>query len=366
MRNARTFLPLALAFVFAGSAYAQCNNVTLGAPPSAASGDTITLMPTFPSDTTRFEVVHQRPEGNSFEVRNWSNVLLLPVNNTFALPRTSDNRVEHFILNVLGGSAAGCTVTADVAVAADPQLRALRNVIVVPVAGSAPGANGARFKTILRMTGVGSGTIYFRRQGTFAGNTSDLSLHYNLPATFQTPGTITLDDVVGQMGVSGIGSLDIVPDIDAAGNFRAPFVDARVYNDAALGRFGSTVPVLAGPDLFNGVLQFTATSEPARARTNVGLRTFSAPVTADIAITTPAGTTHVSRKFDPSTFQQTSLNDFAQQNVAPGSVIAVTFTGGPVAAYFTETDNGTNDPTVFVPAAQSQFNPSRAGAFSVP
>lgn len=365
MRNARFVFAFAVLFASAASLHAQCNNVSLGAPANAVGGSSITLTPQYPSDTTRFEIVHARPEGNSFELRSWSNVLLLPVNNTFVIPRTSDNRVERFTLNILGGSAAGCSVTVDVPVAADPLLSALRNTIVVPVAGSAPGANGARFKTTLRLTGVGSGTIYFRRQGTFSGDSSDLSLHYNLPSTFQAPGTLVLDDVVGQMGVSGLGSLDIVPDPDPTVGIRAPFVDARVYNETAEGRYGSSVPVLAGADLFTSTLGWTVNSEPNRIRTNVGIRTFSVPVTADIAITTNNGTTHTTRTFAANTFQQMPLLAFAG-DVAPSSIILVTFSGGPVAAYYSETDNGTNDPTVFVPAAESQLDPRRVGTFSIP
>jgi hypothetical protein len=364
MRTTRALLAFIVIATFAASLHAQCGNVSLGAPASTTSGATITLNPQYPADTSRIEIVRQRPEGNSFEVRTWSNVVLLPINNTFSIPRSSDNRIEHFTLNVLGGSANGCSVSADIPVTADAQLASVKNAIVVPVAGSTPGANGAKFKTILTMTGVGSGTIYFRRQGSFAGNSSDPSLRYTLPASFQRPGTIVLDDVVGQMGTSGIGSLDIVPDVDSS-QFRAPFVDARVYNDAPTGRFGSSVPVLVGSDLFTGTMQF-AVSDSARARTNVGVRTFGSRVTADIAIATGSGTAHILRTFEANTFQQMTLADFVHQELGALTIVGVTFSGGPVAAYYSETDNGTNDPTVFVPAADTQLNPERVGAFIVP
>src|SRR5688500_16712540 len=105
---------------------------------------------------------------------------------------------------------------------------------VLPVVGSTAGALGASFKTGLQLTNptgaVIEGVLIFRPQGT-QSSASDPRLAFELGPR----ATRSYEDVVAEMGASGLGSLEVI--VSEGGS---PVVVARAFADGE-GTRGVTV-----------------------------------------------------------------------------------------------------------------------------
>lgn len=266
-----------------------------------------------------------------------------------------------------GSEAVSCRAAASIVNPPAPRLQAVGGRVIIPAAGSASGAYGGRFRTSLRLTGFGTGRIYFRREGTFFGDERDPYLAYDLgPNPFDGPhATVYFDDVVGAMSESGIGNLDIVPDlypvvIDAETRLLrfAPEVDARVYHDAPIGRFGSPVEPLSAQDLFVPIMQVPIPLEMlATARINIGIRTFDERVPIAVASFSYLGGLVPLPDFEmaPNTFRQFPLAELmGREPTELDAALILYFSGRPVALYYSVTENSTNDPTVVVNAVRQE------------
>ncbi|HET7434431.1 MAG TPA: hypothetical protein VFN10_06915 [Thermoanaerobaculia bacterium] len=235
--------------------------------------------------------------------------------------------------------------------------------LVVPVAGSIRAADGSRFKTSLRLTlppkpsdtHVVSGLIVFHPQGLPMSD-NDPSVPYSLTYAPLLAQTVYFDDVVGEMGLSGLGTLDIIP--DQSSNGVVPLVEARIVNDKNGYINGDSVAVLKGSEAFPatiGRIYRFPVFDQARARVNVGVRTYGPEgVLLGIDISGYAGTVrHIQRYIEPNTFRHMSLYEFVGgQEVADGETITVLASApdrnSNALIYYTITENSTNDPTVIV------------------
>lgn len=248
-------------------------------------------------------------------------------------------------------SMAACTGRITVELAPDPALRTLTRRIVFPLVGSTPGAFGGRFKTALKLTASypnQKGRIIFHPAGK-AGTDGDPSIPFALTA----PGdTRVFDDVVGEMGQSGIGSLDIVPDEN--GDPFVPQAEARLYNDTASGTFG-TQALPAFPMDYLRPAGMKLTLPDPRFRMNVGFRALT-DTAITVLITGTDGRLRDFRelRFPAGWMQMTGVSELAGSELKEGETMSLLF-GGAVVPFHTLTENRTNDPMLFVgePVARS-------------
>lgn len=282
---------------------------------------------------------------------------MLTRKNTFTVVRRTTAPVNAFY-QVTAEFAAGtralasidtCTARLTVPLAADPELRQLTRMAVLPIVGSTAGAGGAKFKTSLTLRGVSlKGKLVFHPAGR-AASATDPSLPYNLGVTSQP---IVYDDVVAAMGQSGLGSIDIVPDLDADG--RVPRIEARMFNETTGGTFGTFAPaVLPYQYLHPGSVQVQI-PEGNRFRVNLGIRTLTA-TTATALIYGADGRLRdfVDLPFPAQYTVMSSAADFVRRPMGPGDSVTLTFSGSAIP-FYTITDNSTHDPTLVVPPPRAQ------------
>ena len=144
---------------------------------------------------------------------------------------------------------------------------------VIPVAGSSRGGFGSNFKTSTQITNFTSypikGNLVFHPAGR-SGVAGDPSLAYNLGGF----STVYYDDVINQMGQSGLGSIDVMSTTSAA-----PVITVRIYNDggATAGTSGFTEDVVAPEAALRReeIVLLAIPSDAANFRMNVGVRTMS-------------------------------------------------------------------------------------------
>ncbi len=237
------------------------------------------------------------------------------------------------------------------AASAQPELQTAVLTRVVPVVGSTPGNNNSFFRTGLQLSNAGnsvlSGRFVYHPVGS--SSASDPSVAFNVPAG----GTISYADIVDEMGVQGLGSLDLMlPSASAS-----PVIVTRVFNDAgAAGTAGFTEeavdpaergtgsPVLTAATL--GVL--VAPSDLTRFRFNVGARSLSLGAGMTIIVRDASGASvHLRRKsLDPNSFVQESASEFLGTTLEPNDSIQILVDRGSVILYGATTDNITNDPSI--------------------
>jgi len=205
---------------------------------------------------------------------------------------------------------------------------------IVPVVGSTHGQSNASFKTELQLTNrsdvASSGWLIYRP--------AELVRRYELAAF----ATLSFADVVGEMGGSGLGSLDVLVD---AGSL--PAIVARAYDDQATGTTGVSVPAIALDSILisgeRGVL--IAPRDLSRYRFNIGVRAIESGATLEIIVRAANGTTRNARilTFDAHEFLQQRGNDFAGIALQSDDSIEVRIAFGSAIVYATTVDNATND-----------------------
>ena len=130
---------------------------------------------------------------------------------------------------------------------------------IVPAVGSTRGGFGSNFKTSMQLTNTTpwpiKGNLVFHPAGRSALD-SDPSLSYSL-SNFQT---LSYEDVVAQMGQSGLGSMDVMSTSSAA-----PVITVRVYNDGGAAGTSGFIEEVQGPEaaLQFGEITFIATPADA-------------------------------------------------------------------------------------------------------
>jgi Tol biopolymer transport system component len=206
--------------------------------------------------------------------------------------------------------------------------------VIVPVVGSTPGVNGQAFKTTGRIANAGateiSGKILFHPAAT-TPSTSDPVIKYRLVPHE----TRAFADLMATFGVSGIGSLEIVPDAGAA-----PASSFSIED----GDNSVVVPALETEDILvagsRGVL--TAPSDPGRFRMNIGFRTLGNGVTltADLYDTAGSLIRSNTRSLPANYSTQMAASELVQGSVGASQSIVLTIQTGSVIAYASSPANG--------------------------
>jgi hypothetical protein len=229
---------------------------------------------------------------------------------------------------------------------------------IIPVVGSTAGVGGALFRSAVQLHNSHflpvSGRLLFHPQG-FSGSTLDPTLSYVL----QPGETKSIPDLLRAMNLSGLGSLDIVPD----GGLPPPVVAVRVFNDGGVsGTTGFTEElVLRGEALGPGQKgTLIAPSDPVAFRFNIGVRTLATGATLAITVRTPDGVMrrNGTRSYPPNYMEQTSAGQFTTPvgpavfpPLEPNESVTVEVMVGRAIVYGAVMDNVTNDPSLQVARA---------------
>lgn len=230
-----------------------------------------------------------------------------------------------FSVKATDASASHCSGTQAYSLTISGDSPAGQSVVVGGV-GSLAGANGAHFKTQIQLTNPGltaiAGKIVYHAGGA-PGSANDPSIPYTL-ASWQT---INFDDVLAAMGLSGLGTADIVPTSGPA-----PAAVVKIFNDdGANGTAGFTEPTFRAQDALQtgdkAVLILPA--DPVNFRFNLGVRTLANGISATFTIWDESGEllNTVQKTYPGNFFAQAKATDFLGVASLPtnGSIgIAVT------------------------------------------
>jgi hypothetical protein len=223
---------------------------------------------------------------------------------------------------------------------------------VIPAAASTPGNLGSFFKTSVQMfnpwPNALSGRFVYHPAGT-PGSATDPILTF----TIGVGQSVSYPDIVGTMGATGLGSIDIV--MNQAN--QPPVIVTRVFNDAGdAGTSGFTEDAIV-PDGGNGETALLspgstsfliAPTDTAHFRFNMGVRTFlsGATLTLKVHDATGAVVHTVTKTYLPTYFEQQSSDTFLGYVLQPNNVIEVNVESGSAVVYGATTDNTTNDPSL--------------------
>ena len=217
---------------------------------------------------------------------------------------------------------------------------------IVVVVGSTAGSGGSFFRTGVQLHNPGTspitGKLVYHPAGS-SGTEGDPALAYTLAARQ----TIAYDDLLPAMGLSGLGSLDVVTNDGGA-----PLATFRIFNDGgANGTSGLGIEPLPTSEALqagqNAVL--LVPSDLVRFRMNVGVRTLGSGVSMMITVRDRDGAIRhtTTRSHGPTFFTQVSASTFAGIDVTPNDSIGIAINGGSAIIYGSVTDNTTQDPTLF-------------------
>lgn len=247
-----------------------------------------------------------------------------------------------FTVTATDASSSHCTGTQGFSVTIADDSPA-GDAVVIPGVGSLPGSGGALFRTQLQLTNQTESAIAGRlvfHTGGVTGNSGDPSMNYTLDS-WQT---VNFDDILPAMGLSGLGSLDIVPTSGPA-----PASNARIYNDAgAAGTTGFSEPAFRGEDASQAgdTSVLILPSDAANYRFNLGVRSLSAGVSATFTVWDAAGNlvATVPKTFGPSFFLLQAGPAFLGLPSFPnGGSLGLTITQGSAVFFGATVDNRTQD-----------------------
>lgn len=232
------------------------------------------------------------------------------------------------------------TYVAAIAYGSDPVL-----VRVLPVGGAVQGVT-AFFRTAVQIVNEGNETItgkfVFHKAGQSAAPTDP-----SLPISIAAGRSTSIPDIVAAMGVSGLGSIDVMTDRGAV-----PIVTARVFSDGgSAGTSGFTEealkPTAALGPLDNGVLQMP--SDLTNFRMNIGIRTLSDGAVLDVSWAGSNGALQgaTTLTYGPNFFEQKTANQFTgAATLDPDGWIYIHVQSGDAFIYETVTDNRTSDSAI--------------------
>jgi len=214
---------------------------------------------------------------------------------------------------------------------------------IIAGAGSFKGAT-SNFRTAMQIVNPGpidiAGSLVFHPIGRPAGPFDPA-----YPYAILSHQSISIADVVDAMGVSGLGSIDVVPNLSYA-----PLVVTRVFDDDGSGRAaGFTEPTVRFGDA--SVLQtgdegwLLAPDDLVNYRMNIGVRSLAAGATLAVTVLKPDGSVvgTITRHFDPDEFEQQPVKDYLNPNIDPNDAIVVDVVSGSAIVYGVTVNNATND-----------------------
>lgn len=263
---------------------------------------------------------------------------------------TTDPVTRRYVLTAQGSQP--CTEELLVTFAPDANLVHLARKSIIPLVGSTPGMNGSVFKTSLRLRGQTGmkGRLVLHPLGR-PGSNNDPQVRYEFRETDN--GVLEYEDIVAQLGVTGLGSLDIIPDPNSAGRYLVPMADVRLFNVADGGTFGTLESQTQGFDFYGGrpetIRGLTVTVPGPELRLNIGFRTVEG---TGVVIFARRGeqliaTANPTVEGDYLIFG--SAESILGVDLMPGDVIQIMDPDGGSIPMYSLTDNVTNDPALFVP-----------------
>jgi len=210
----------------------------------------------------------------------------------------------------------------------------------VPAAAHASGDAGSQWRTDLGVFNPSD------RTATVRVIYHDGSTNPALTRSLDSGASLLLEDLVGMLGVSGSGALEILADEEV-------HITSRTYNQGASGTFGQyldgTDPVMA---LANGEeAQLPHLREDSSYRTNIGmLNTSSSAARVEIKLYDGQGAllTTFERALNPGILVQENrpfFNRAHRTNIDRGYAIIKVVSGSAVLTYGSVIDNQTQDPT---------------------
>jgi len=217
---------------------------------------------------------------------------------------------------------------------------------IVTGAGSVHGAANSNFKTGMQVINTGDADIQGRlvfHPIKQSGSPADPSLPYAIPAQQG----LSLSDVVGALGATGLGSIDVIADASYP-----PLIVTHVFNDAGdAGTAGFTEPTVRSGDQYvlesGDVGTLVAPADLTKFRMNVGVRSLANGVSIFVRVRAAAtGQTRqtLTRSYSADFFDQGSAKDFLNgADVQENDFIEITVTAGRAIFYAASVDNVTND-----------------------
>lgn len=284
------------------------------------------------------------------------------VDRTATVPQTWEYRVIAQL-----GDGTQCAGTATVMFSPAEWLIRVTRKSVIPIVGSTPGANGALFKTSLKLTATAantSGRLIYHPQGV-PGNANDPSIPYSFTAEGQE---LSFPDVVAAFGQSGIGTIDIVPD---GPNYSVPLAEVRLFNIRPDGgTFGTLEAQTQGFDFLPEVQNtlrprnITVTVPGPELRLNLGLRTFSFGMSM-VTVSRNGQRIHMKlhELFGDFLLFGSAADITGFHDLKPGDVITISAMTAAAVPFYTLTDNLTNDPSLFVVPVEVDVN---VGEYELP
>jgi hypothetical protein len=217
---------------------------------------------------------------------------------------------------------------------------------IVPVVISGAGLSGSVFRAAVQLYNPNAtlitGQLVFHPQGVSASG-SDPALPYSINAGQ----TQFLGDILAVLGLSGIGSLDVVATTGAA-----PVVSVRVYNDGgAAGTNGFTEDALKTSEALSAGARAVLIGpfDTLLFRYNVGVRTLSGGAFLNITVRDSAGLVlrTLTKNYPPNYFEQKDVATFlGGLPLASNQSITIDVVSGSLFIYGATADNRTNDPAV--------------------
>jgi len=216
---------------------------------------------------------------------------------------------------------------------------------VIPVAGAAPGVNGASFKTDVflmnpRNTASAGRLVYHPEQVSAAPTDPFLSF------SIEPSRSLTFENFVNGLDRIGKGSVDVYTII----GYEPPYVNARIYDDAGLnGTKGFSMDAQtigsALQPFEQGVL-FTP-ADDTRFRMNIGVRTLDQSAEIDFLLLDANGIQRalVKKTYPANYYTQTDAPSLLGATPHSGDTIIVYPRTSPVFVYGSIIDNTTNDPS---------------------
>ncbi len=258
-----------------------------------------------------------------------------------------------------------CSAVATYTVVPDAALVRAAERLIIPIAGSARGVNGARFTTRLALrstphrdfycplcpppTGyVTSGRVMFHPAGRPASE-NDPSLRYRLLDW----NTVVYEDVMAAIGATGLGWLELVPD---AGSYMPYDAEAWIFNVGGNVKVGTRVEGVFGRDHYDSVRDVeTVVTDPEQERMSIGALLLAGAGRLDIRLRRPDGSVAVGRPVEvkADTLEHVSLSSiFPDTTINAGDVVHVHFLGAQGTSigvvYLTTTNNTTNDAEIIL------------------
>jgi len=224
---------------------------------------------------------------------------------------------------------------------------------VIPAVGATQGGFGSFFRTSVQFanpTNTASSIRVVYHPIFAAAQPNDPSRNFLLaPFTTQTH-----PDLITEMGLAGIGSMDVV-----ATDGPPPVVTARVFDDKGdQGTNGFYEDLVAPADALHGAeaATFTLPGNLDNFRVNAGVRTLSS-TTLTISYYEPNGGTPVGatlfKTYAANYFEQVPLSAFLNdQQLIAGALLVVRVVTGDAVVYFSTTDNRTNDTSATILRSQ--------------